>query len=321
MAKAERKKKPVQELQKKYRPKTLEDFKGNPIVKRTLQAHINKNSLPHAILFSGPFGCGKTTLARILASQLNCSDFDLNEVDTADYTGIENIRDIRKHMHHRPMKGNSRVWILDECQRLSKPAMSAILKALEEPPEHVYFFLCTTDPEQLLSTIRSRCTNLYVSTLNENAMVSMLKEISDKEKADVPEEVLTQVAQDSLGHPRDALKILTSVVALESPKAMLRMAKTKAQEVNQTIELCRALANCKTAEWSDVVKILSGLQEEPETIRRSVLGYFNTMLLNGNPKIAVPVVEAFSDNFFYSGKAGLSLATWKAFSGVKGKYK
>jgi len=316
MAKAARTR-PTVELHKKYRPKTLKDFKGNPIVKRTLQSHIKKNSLPHAILLSGPFGCGKTTLARILASQLNCSDFDLNEVDTADYTGIENIRDIRKHMHHRPMKGSSRVWILDECHKLSKPAMSAILKALEEPPEHVYFFLCTTDPEQLLPTIKSRCTNLHVNTLNENAMVSLLKEVIEKEKVKVPDDVLTQVAQDSLGHPRDALKILTSVIALESPKAMLKMAKTRAAEVNQTIELCRALTNSKSTKWTDIAKILSGLQEEPETIRYSILGYFNTVLKNGSPAIAVPVLENFKDPMFYSKHAGLSLAAYKAYVGIR----
>jgi DNA polymerase III subunit gamma/tau len=315
MAKAKRSKNPVPELHKKYRPKTIDDLRGNSVLKRTIKAHIENNSIPHAVLLSGDYGCGKTTIARILASHLKCSDFDLHEIDTADHTGIDMVRDIRKHMHHKPMKGKTRVWILDECHQMSKQAMNSLLKALEEPPSHAYFFLCTTDPNQLLKTIISRCTAFKVSTLGENALVQLMNDVCEKEKAEVPEEVLKQVAELSLGHPRDALKILSSIVVLGDAKAMTKMAQNKAKDMNKIIDLCFALENAPSNSWDKISGIIKGVDENPEDIRRAILGYFNQALLkNRKPRIAVMCIEEFADNFFYSGAAGVTLAAYKVFS-------
>lgn len=204
-------------LHTKYRPKTLDDFAGNRMLVDSLQSLLTKDSvdIPHTYLFIGPRGCGKTTLARIFAMMLNCSGFDLKEQNAADFRGIDSSREIVRRMRLKSLdaKGN-RGWIIDEVHKWTNDAQNAILKALEEPPEHVFFFLCTTDPQKLLKTIRSRCIIYEVSTLSFKQIIKLLKEITNKEKKHVPGEVLMQIAQDSQGHPREALTILEKVIDL-----------------------------------------------------------------------------------------------------------
>ena len=141
----------------KYRPKRLADFLGNTETVQALRALMEREEMPHTILFTGPSGTGKTTLARIVARRLQCSEHDLQELNTADFRGIDTIRDVVRNMALCPMSGSCRVWILDEVHQLSKDAQHALLKALEDTPKHVYFLLATTDPAKLLPTIRTRC--------------------------------------------------------------------------------------------------------------------------------------------------------------------
>src|SRR6056297_1132108 len=121
---AKRKRKKIEEekeipneldLTKKYRPKNIDEFFGNALLKKSLKQVLKKNSIPHAVLFSGPFGSGKTSLARIFASELNCSPYDLKEIDIADFTGIDLVREIRRKMTTKPFGGSSKVYIMDEC--------------------------------------------------------------------------------------------------------------------------------------------------------------------------------------------------------------
>ena len=125
-------------LYQKYRPTNLKDFFGNDGLKRDLKPFLEgRRTPPKSILFTGPSGCGKTTLARILAYTIGCAEGDINELDTADFRGIDSIRDIRRQMNLVPLGGQARVWILDECHKLTNDAQNALLKALENPPAHV----------------------------------------------------------------------------------------------------------------------------------------------------------------------------------------
>ncbi len=300
----------------KYRPDSLDEVVGNEDVVGVLKSLLDgKTPMPHSILLHGPTGCGKTTLGRIIATELGAKGSDLKEIDSADFRGIEMVRDIRKQSAYKPLESSCRVWILDECHQMSKDAMSALLKALEDTPKHVYYILCTTDPQKLLPTIRGRCSQLQVNPLTDKEMKLLLRRVVKAENESISKEVYEQIVQDSLGHPRNALQILAQVLAVDEEKR-LKAAKKTAETQSKTIELCRALI--EGAGWKKVSGILKGLKDEdPEGIRRAVLGYCQAVLLgSGQQNDGVAgIMEEFTEPFFQSGFAGLVLASYGALFG------
>ena len=142
-----------------YRPDKFEEVIGNKITVKTIQNKIHGIEPPHAILLHGPSGCGKTTLGRIISSELGCkiNSNDFNELDIAQLTGVDTAREIRQNMSFLPMESKCRVWLLDEFHKASTSFQNAMLKALEDAPRHVYFILCTTDPEKIIKTVQTRC--------------------------------------------------------------------------------------------------------------------------------------------------------------------
>lgn len=293
----------------KYRPKDWDEVRGNQLVVDTLKSLIDQGSAcPHSFLLSGPTGCGKTTIARIIASKLNCVGGDLQEIDSADFRGIDTVRDIRKQSQYAPLESTCRVWIIDECHKMTNDAQNALLKILEDTPSHIYFVLCTTDPQKLLPTIKGRCSQFQVSPLNENQMISLLRTTVKLEGRSLPKIVYEQIAQDSLGYSRNALQILEQVLQVD-PEHQLEVAKKSAEQQSQTIELCRALF--KKAPWKAVATILSGIKDQdPETIRRQVLGYSQVVLLKEDNVQAGIILESFMEPFFNSGFPQLVLACY-----------
>lgn len=295
----------------KYRPRRLDDIIGNSEVVEVLRSQINENKVPHAMLFHGPTGCGKTTLARIVASELGARGADIREIDAADFRGIDTIREIRRQIMFKPMEGSCQVWILDECHRLTQDSQSALLKTLEDTPDHVYFILCTTDPQKLLPAIRGRCADYQVRTLSDDEMLKLLSRVVKAEGERLKRSVYEQIIESSGGHPRNALRILEQVLAVEG-KERLEVAKRVAVDQSQVIDLCRALINGER--WKKVSKILSGLKnEDPEKIRRAVLGYCQSVLLNspqGNHQAAA-VMEEFESPTYDIGFPGVVLACYR----------
>ena len=175
------------ELYKKYRPKKLKDIKENEKLVAALTKQLsNPDECPSVFLFHGGTGCGKTTLARIIANELKVKGNDYKEIDVADFNGIETARGIRSKMGFKAQESKFRIFVLDECHMLTGAAQNAFLKTLEDTPKHVKFILCTTEPNKLKPTFRGRCQQYQVSQLTEDGMISEVKEEeSDKFLADL----------------------------------------------------------------------------------------------------------------------------------------
>lgn len=298
----------------KYRPKTFAEVKGNETIISSLEGLLsNIDECPHVFLFHGNTGCGKTTLGRILAERLGCVGSDLKEVDSADFRGIDTIREIGKNCQYKPLEGRCRVWIIDECHKLTNDAQNSFLKRLEDTPKHVYFILCTTESEKLIAAIKGRCQQFQVQPLSDSQMLGLLRGIVRKEGHTLEKEVYEQIIQDSLGHSRNALQILEQILQLPSEKR-IEAVKRIAEEQSQVIELCRALL--KNASWKEISAILTGLKgQDAETIRRTVLGYCQAVLLKGDNKQAALIIQNFWEPTYNIGFPGI---TFMCYSIIKG---
>ena len=219
-------------LYRKYRPKSFSEIVGQDHVKKVLTNALKMGRVAHAYIFAGPRGTGKTTTARILAKSLNCESrkdaepcnrcqsclaidegafMDVVELDAASNRGIDEIRRIREAAGYRPIEGKYKVYIIDEVHMLTKEAFNALLKTLEEPPEHVVFVLATTNLEKVPPTIVSRCQVLEFKNLPENLIFERLKEVSSKERMEIEEDALRFLARRAEGGMRDALTLLEQV--------------------------------------------------------------------------------------------------------------
>lgn len=303
------------------RPETLDTMTGNSTTIAAVEKLFERrDKFPHALLITGPTGCGKTTLGRIIANMLGAKEVDYREVDSAQFNGIDTVREIKAQMRYLPRHQESecRVWLIDECHMLGtggasekNRAQNAILKMLEDAPGHVYFILCTTDPQRLLKTVVGRCLKLEVSTLTDKTMSNLLKRVARKERSKLPEEIREMIVEKADGHPRNALKLLEKVVGLDEEQA-LELIDVESKKETQAIELCRALIG--NAPWRQIAKILTGLKgEDEEGIRRMCLSYCNTILMKGdtNPQAFI-IMEEMEEPFYNTGKPGLTLACYRA---------
>ena len=280
---------------------------------------MTKKNHSHVYLLSGPPGTGKTTIARIAANKLGATEMDLREINSANARGIETAREIIQSIRYNP-QGEAIVYILDECQKFTGEMQSALLKPLEDTPESVYFFLCTTDPSKLLKAIKSRCTEIKTTVLPIEKIVSIIRRVNKLEELGISKNVLESIANKAEGSPRNALVMLEQISNADSDEAIEKILDSKGNEDDaEVIELARALLNSKN-NWKDIAIILrklkdNGKLDDTETIRYIVLGYMNAVIMNGSlmPR-AVAALEAFSEPTYNTGKAGITLACLQTIS-------
>jgi len=293
-----------------YRPTSLEEFFGNEAIKESLKSILAREDRPKTILLSGPSGCGKTTLARIIAKMVNCNDMDLAQYNISDMRGIDTAREIIASCQFEPLYGEVRVIVLNECHRATVDWMNAMLEILEEPPKGVYFILCTTEPEKLLKTIKTRSTTYTVSTLRKHEMISLIQWVTQSEGVQLSEKVKNAILFSAEGCARKALVILDQIIDIKEEEKQLEAINENTPDETTIIELCRKIMAKEPgpARWKELSIMLKGIEQEPESIRRAILGYLSSVLINGshdNGKRVAQLISEFSNNYYDCGKAGL----------------
>jgi DNA polymerase-3 subunit gamma/tau len=305
-----------EELYRKHRPTEFEQMVGQKEAVKMLLDFGKRKAVPHFLMFTGPSGCGKTTMARILRMKMKCGDSDYQELNTADFRGIDMVREIRARMNLAPMSGKVRMWLVDEAHKLTGDAQNAFLKMLEDPPSHVYFMLATTEPNRLLQTIRTRATEIKMKPLKMADMAELLdRTAKDEVGSKLVEEVRDKIIDLADGSPRKALVLFNQIMGEDDEEGALAALAGGVAE-REGIDLARMLLYPKTS-WPDVAKLLKvipDLETAAEGIRRLVLAYMSTVALGGGKgsEKAIDVIDCFSKPYYDTGKAGLILSCWDA---------
>lgn len=300
------------ELYKKYRPSEFSQVVGQSDAIKSLIDLGKRKQIPHSILFTGASGCGKTTLARILKDKLKCSDHDFIEINAAEQRGIDMVRRIKSQMGLSPLDGPCKVYLIDESHAITSEAADSFLKILEDTPRHVYFFLCTTDPQKLKNTIITRCTEIRVKPLSATDLDELLKTVAEKEGKEFDQDVIDALVEASDGSARKALVMLHSVIGLADTEAQLG-AIENTRVKSAAFDLARALLTAKS--FGDVAPLLRTIEEDAEAVRRCILGYCRKVLIS-NKRDAVrafQIIDAFRSNVFDSGHAGLAANCYEIF--------
>lgn len=208
----------AQALYRKYRPTTFSEVRDQDHIVTVLEGAIKKDSIPHALLFSGTRGTGKTTLARIFANALGTAGHDLYEIDAASNRGIDDIRELKEAVHTLPYESKYKVYIIDEVHMLTKEAFNALLKTLEEPPNHVIFILATTEEEKLLDTILSRCQVFRFNSPSRAVLGQLAIDVAKQEGFTLSTEAADLIALAADGSFRDALGVIQKVILASDDK-------------------------------------------------------------------------------------------------------
>jgi len=304
-------------LYQDIRPTKLDNIIGNESTVKSLNKILKSKSKPHTFLFHGERGTGKTTCARILVKELGCADIDCIELNGADNRGIDDARSVISIANTSPMGGKCRVIIWDEAHKMTNECQNALLKVLEDTSESTYFILCSTEPDKLLKTVRSRCTQYKFELLNEEDMIILIGNTLKELEKDIDDTIFFGIIDYSNGSPREALVLLEQVLTLDKSEEQISLIKKSLIE-HDIIEMCRILL--KGGSWKSIIQIYKGIKDiDVEVARRVILGYMKTVLLNENERdsnkqeIANNIIRIFSKNTFDSGEAGLVGLLYNAF--------
>lgn len=291
-----------QALYRVYRPQTFHDIAGQEHITKTLQNALIKQKFSHAYLFTGPRGTGKTSAAKILAKAINCehapcaepcnacaackgitegSIADVVEIDAASNNGVDEIRDIRDKVKYAPSSVRYKVYIIDEVHMLSTGAFNALLKTLEEPPEHVVFILATTEPQKIPLTIISRCQQFDFRRVPSSAITDRLKFVASDQQMEAEDEALRLIAKASEGGMRDALGILDQTAAYGEGKITVRNVLDVTGMASDLVirELTEALNVGEATRAINKMAALLDQGKDPLRLMQQLIYYYRDLLL------------------------------------------
>ena len=283
----------------KWRPRSFDEVVGQEnVVKSYVRALDDRAS--HAFLFIGAAGLGKTSLARLGAEYAGTTKANLTEVDAATFSGVDDMRSLTATLDYRALgKNSTKSIILDECHRLSAPAWGSVLKRIEEPPDWVMWFLCTTDAAKVPDTIKSRCSTYALKPMRVTELFDYLEGISANEGFKTPRSVIELCAKTADGSPRKALSNLAVCYAVkERVDAARLIADLEVKEEGTPYALARAIADGSS--WSRVQPLLSALaeaDENAETVRHTVRAYFTKVIISSSDEKLVCRALSVLDNF------------------------
>jgi len=306
-----------QALYRKYRPSNFDEVTGQEIIKKTLENAIINNKISHAYLFTGPRGTGKTSIAKILAKTVNCTNLDgympcnkcvnctqieykqsndIIEIDAASNNGIDEIREIRNKVNLVPSTGKYKVYIIDEVHMLTTGAFNALLKTLEEPPAHVIFILATTDPHKIPATILSRCQRFDFKRITTINLVERLKYIIDQEKINIDVDAINEIARLSDGGMRDSISLLDQALAY-SPK---NISLEDIHEINGSLPIKKISDFVNLILEKNIGKLLNLIDEFNDSgkslikISEEIINYLKNILLY---KISPEYLKNITNNY------------------------
>lgn len=315
------------ELYKKYRPTSVSDVVGQREAVKVLSGWIKSDSIPHAIMFEGPSGVGKTTLARCLAGVLGASDaMNYREMNVAVERGVAMVDNLVEDVSTN-ITGGNRVWVLDEVHALSKQAMNSLLKVLEDCPPYAYFIVCTTETQKIIPALLNRFSRVSLKSVATTQIEKLLHSVAEKEGRRIPDDVATGIALKSDGSVRSALVLLEQVLTVDDPddmKAIVNNCDGIDLNRNDLRAFWKVLFNPKISPWSDVVAELDKLTDSHESIRLVTLAALATKLRRYNGyglsmgKIA-DMMRIFQFGLEDSGKSGLLLMVYDAWVRMHGQ--
>jgi DNA polymerase-3 subunit gamma/tau len=291
-----------QALYRKYRPKKWDEVVGQDHVVTTLKNAIAADRVAHAYLFAGSRGTGKTTLARLLAKAVNCTNpepvkrpdnecenckavnenrfLDLIEIDAASNTSVDDVRDLRDKINFSPSQGKYKIYIIDEVHMLSTAAFNALLKTLEEPPPHAIFVLATTEIHKIPATVLSRCQRHEFRRVPVDEIVKQLKMIIKAEKIQADDDVLIQIARQSAGGMRDAISLLDQLSSM-GEKITLALAQTVlGTATSQTVlDLISSVMDHDPAHGLETIHKALDAGADPRSLARQIVEYLRGLML------------------------------------------
>lgn len=307
-----------QALYRKYRPSNFDEVVGQKVIVKTLKNAIKYDRLSHAYLFCGPRGTGKTSIAKILAKTINCTNLqdylpcnecenclqynnkqsvDIIEIDAASNNGVDEIRELRDKVGLVPSFGKYKIYIIDEVHMLTTSAFNALLKTLEEPPKHVIFILATTEPFKIPITILSRCQRFDFKKISVDDIVSRLRAIADAENIKIKDEILKEIAILSDGGMRDSINLLDQVNAYVGGEK--EVTYEDVHDVNGTLkpeELYDFISKIKNNDLKDALLLSDSYNDIGKNMTKvleELISFFRNIL------IAKVVPDYLNDNIYF----------------------
>lgn len=304
-------------LDLEYRFTSFEDFLGNNSTIKSLKAQLEEGCPKHSFLFWGPKGCGKTSLARLMAKELGCSMSaeSLIEINTADTRTIDDARGIISKIPGLPMDNSPvKVFIIDEVHQATKAFQNAILKPLEEPPNHVYFFLCTTELNSIIDTVQSRCLSFQIKSVLPFMIRNIIRRILIAENKEIDPSVLKLISDECGGSPRNAIVLLEKVINIKDPQLAKEIITVEGIYEKEVIDIGMAIIK-KDMEIDQVYKIIGKIKEDPETVRNMLVGFLTKCFLRDPNKEVARMIKCFLAPYYTNGKTRLYLSCFEAMKG------